>query len=90
MLRENPDISLLISDVMMPEMTGPEMVKQLPEQFRDIPVLFVTGYAGDVRNSEMFRDHPVLRKPYTLGGLSAAISQAISGSHHSETAAAAE
>jgi signal transduction histidine kinase/ActR/RegA family two-component response regulator len=90
MLADNPDVSLLISDVLMPEMTGPEMVKQLPEQFHHIPVLFVTGYAGDVQNSEMFRDHPVLRKPFTLGGLAAAISQAINESHHSETAAAAE
>lgn len=89
-LDKNPDIGLIISDVLMPDMTGPEMVGQLPERFAHIPVLFVTGYAGDVRNSEMFRGHPVLRKPFTLGGLSAAINKAITAPPPTETVAAAE
>jgi signal transduction histidine kinase/ActR/RegA family two-component response regulator len=90
MLAKHRDIGLVITDVLMPDMTGPEMVRQLPGEFNDIPILFVTGYAGDIEDSAMFRGHPVLRKPFTLGGLSAAISQAISGSHRSETVAAAE
>ncbi|MGV3769167.1 MAG: ATP-binding protein [Sphingobium phenoxybenzoativorans] len=90
MLAKHRDIGLVITDVLMPEMTGPEMVRQWADEFQHLPVLFVTGYAGDVEDSAMFRGHPVLRKPFTLGGLSAAISQAITRSHRSETAAAAE
>jgi signal transduction histidine kinase/ActR/RegA family two-component response regulator len=90
MLAKHADIGLVITDVLMPEMTGPEMVRQLPEEYRDVPILFVTGYAGDIEDSAMFKDHPVLRKPFTLGRLSAAISQAISESHRSETVEAAE
>jgi signal transduction histidine kinase/CheY-like chemotaxis protein len=89
-LDRHADIGLVITDVLMPDMTGPEMIRQLPEAYRDIPILFVTGYAGDVENSAVFSGHPVLRKPFTLGGLSAAISQAINGSRRSETAEAAE
>jgi signal transduction histidine kinase/CheY-like chemotaxis protein len=90
MLAKHKDIGLVITDVLMPEMTGPEMVRQLPDEFHAVPILFVTGYAGDVEDSAMFKGHPVLRKPFTLGGLSAAINQAINGSPRSQAAAAAE
>lgn len=90
LLTNNPDIGLIMSDVMMPDMTGPEMVKSLPTRFRHLPVLFVTGYAGETGDSADFGGHNVLRKPYTLAGLSVALTEAISGPHQSETAAAAE
>jgi CheY-like chemotaxis protein len=94
MLDDNAGVGLIINDVLIPETTGPEMVRQLPDRFRAIPVLFVTGYAGDIAENSLFHDHPVLRKPYTLGALSAAIghaiNRAVTESHRSETAAAAE
>lgn len=90
LLSNNADIGLIISDVLMPDMTGPEMVKALPPHFRHLPVLFVTGYAGDVSQGADFEGHMVLRKPYTLAALGQALSTALSGSPHPETAAAAE
>ncbi|MGK2912388.1 MAG: ATP-binding protein [Sphingobium sp.] len=97
------DIGLIVSDVLMPGMTGPEMIASLPSRHRNIPVLFVTGYAGDIEDAILFEGHQVLRKPYTLTVLSRSISEAISdrkpaaaggfgvsGSHLSETAQAAE
>ncbi|MET0370575.1 MAG: ATP-binding protein [Sphingobium sp.] len=89
LLRGHHDIGLILSDVLMPGMTGPEMVNRLPASFRHIPVLFVTGYAGDTSGDE-FGAHMVLRKPYTIGALSTALSSAISGPPHSAAAAAAE
>ncbi|MEJ7933771.1 ATP-binding protein [Sphingobium sp. AN558] len=90
LLRSHRDIGLILSDVLMPEMTGPEMVRQLPALYRHIPILFVTGYAGDVADSADFGGHEVLRKPYTLVALSIALSTALTGSPLSGTAAAAE
>ena len=90
LLTGHRDIGLIISDVLMPDMTGPEMVRTLPAAYAHVPVLFVTGYAGDIAESADFAGHEVLRKPYTLMGLSHALSHALSGSHHSGTAAAAE
>lgn len=90
LLGSHRDIGLIISDVLMPDMTGPEMIRGLPAAFAHIPVLFVTGYAGDTAESADFAGHEVLRKPYTLRGLAHALSSALSGSHHSGTAAAAE
>jgi CheY-like chemotaxis protein len=84
------DIGMIMSDVLMPGMTGPEMIRTLPAAYAHVPVLFVTGYAGDIAESADFAGHEVLRKPYTLMGLSHALSHALSGSHHPGTAAAAE
>ncbi|EQB31763.1 ATP-binding protein [Sphingobium ummariense] len=90
LLHNNADIGLILSDVLMPDMTGPEMIKALPAAHRHLPVLFVTGYAGDTIESPDFEDHIVLRKPYTLAGLSAALTAALNESSPEGRAAAAE
>ncbi len=64
---------LILSDVLMPELTGPEMVAQLKQRWPDLSVLFVTGYAGDASEVASFGDHDVLRKPFTLTALDQAI-----------------
>ena len=64
---------LILSDVLMPGLTGPEMVAELKERWPDLSVLFVTGYAGDASEFESFGDHDVLRKPFTLNALEQAI-----------------
>jgi CheY-like chemotaxis protein len=88
LLRSHNDIGLILSDVLMPDMTGPEMVSRLPAVYRHIPVLFVTGFAGETTGAD-FGGHGVLRKPYTIGGLSAALSAALSEPPRSTAAAAA-
>ncbi|MBV2148441.1 response regulator [Sphingobium sp. AS12] len=90
LLANNGDIGLIMSDVLMPDLTGPEMIRALPAQYRHLPVLFVTGYAGDATASADFVGHEVLRKPYTLMALANALSSALSGSNQSGTVAAAE
>ena len=64
---------LILSDVLMPELTGPELIAQLKQRWPTLPVLFVTGYAGDASEDEAFGDHDVLRKPFTLTALDQAI-----------------
>ncbi|PHP16574.1 hybrid sensor histidine kinase/response regulator [Sphingobium sp. IP1] len=90
LLSNNADIGLIMSDVLMPDMTGPEMIRTLPAHMRHLPVLFVTGFTGDATDSDDFRGHEVLRKPYTLNALGLALSNALNGSNHPGTAAAAE
>ena len=41
-----------------------------------MPILFVTGYAGDASEVAAFGDHDVLRKPFTLTALDQAIRRA--------------
>lgn len=78
LLAERSDIALVISDVVMPGMSGPEMVTRISERSSTIPILFVTGYAGEA-DSTVLADHHVLRKPFTIKALNDAIAAALRG-----------
>ena len=73
-LVENPDIGLIVSDVLMPGMTGPELIASIRETYPGLPVLFVTGFAGDIDTAAAFGGNMVLRKPFTLASLGKAVS----------------
>lgn len=70
-------LDLVISDVIMPGQTGPEMIAALEPQLDGVAVLYVTGYAGDAADHDRFGGHPVLRKPFTLAALETAIAEAV-------------
>jgi signal transduction histidine kinase/ActR/RegA family two-component response regulator len=68
---------LVISDVIMPEMTGPELIRHLKQTHdRPFSVLFVTGYVGDGESDDL-RSHELLRKPFTVGALASAVAAAL-------------
>nr|WP_081668707.1 ATP-binding protein [Sphingomonas phyllosphaerae] len=69
-------VDLILSDVLMPSLTGPEMIANLPLAFAQVPVLFVTGFAGEANGGIALGDHPVLRKPFTLAALDRAVAAA--------------
>ena len=68
---------LVITDVIMPEMSGPELIRYLKHHsVRDFAVLFVTGYVGEGESDDL-RDHELLRKPFTVGALAGAVAAAL-------------
>ena len=67
---------LIMSDVQMPGITGPELIAGLAPRLGDTAVLFVTGFAGEAADHSMFGGHSVLRKPFTIAALAAAIADA--------------
>src|SRR4051812_747592 len=76
-LFQSQEFDLVITDVIMPEMTGPELIRYLKlNSPRDFAVLFVTGYVGE-GESEDLRGHELLRKPFTVGALASAVSAAL-------------
>jgi signal transduction histidine kinase/CheY-like chemotaxis protein len=83
------DVDLIVSDVLMPRRTGPEMIAALPPRWRATPVLYVTGFTGEV-DASAFEGRPVLRKPYTLAALQAALAEALAGSPDEPHVLAAE
>ena len=85
-LCDMPAVDLILSDVLMPGRTGPEMVRALPARWADTPVLFVTGYAGEL-DGEGFAGRAVLRKPFTLAALERAVADAAGRADHARAAA---
>ncbi|WP_085811193.1 ATP-binding protein [Sphingomonas sp. TZW2008] len=78
LLARHPHVDLIISDVLMPVRTGPEMIAALDPSHAHVAVLFVTGFAGETNEAGLFNGHHVLRKPFTLVGLERAIAEALS------------
>ncbi len=74
--REAGRIELIITDIMMPEMTGPELVREATARWPSTAILYVTGYVGEA-GSEELSGHDILRKPFTVAGLAAAVAGAL-------------
>ncbi|MBB3472281.1 ATP-binding protein [Sphingomonas sp. BK345] len=80
-------VDLILSDVLMPTLTGPEMVAELAATHARVPVLFVTGFAGGADEAIDLGGHPVLRKPFTLAALERAVAQAAAARREARAAA---
>jgi CheY-like chemotaxis protein len=61
------DIHLVLSDVVMPTMDGPEMVAVLRKTRPHIRVLYMSGYTGEAlaERGAMNTGESVLEKPFT-------------------------
>ena len=70
------EFDLVISDVIMPEMTGPELVRILKARKPHVAVLFVTGYVGEGESEDLV-GYELLRKPFTVGALASAVAAAL-------------
>jgi signal transduction histidine kinase/ActR/RegA family two-component response regulator len=90
LLADNSEYDLMLTDVMMPGMTGPELVAIVARDYPHITALFVTGYVGEAGQSDDFAGYEVLRKPFTISALGNAVGKAINrkGEPPSESEAA--
>ncbi|MGX9891995.1 response regulator [Wolbachia endosymbiont (group B) of Eucosma cana] len=70
--KKNQHIDLIITDVIMPEVSGPEIVKEALIHRPNIKVIFISGYAEDafLKSDEInIEDFHFLPKPFTLNEL---------------------
>jgi two-component system, cell cycle sensor histidine kinase and response regulator CckA len=64
-------VSLIVADVVMPDMGGREMASRLAPQWPDVPVLFTSGYTGldVVRRGLLEEGREFIQKPLAPEGL---------------------
>jgi two-component system, cell cycle sensor histidine kinase and response regulator CckA len=77
-LGRGEEIDLLLSDVVMPGMDGPTMVREARKDRPDLKVLFMSGYAEEqLRNSINVDNVSFLPKPFSVQELAEAAKRAL-------------
>jgi two-component system cell cycle sensor histidine kinase/response regulator CckA len=68
-------IDLIVSDVVMPNMDGPTLVKELASKLPGVKIIFVSGYAEDAfaKSLDPNQEFHFLPKPFSLKQLAAAV-----------------
>jgi signal transduction histidine kinase len=79
-----PPIHLLISDVVMPHMSGPELARRLAQARSEMKVLCMSGYTDDsvVRHGVMDSDIAYLQKPITPQTLTRKVREVLDAGGH--------
>jgi len=74
-------IDLLVSDVIMPHMSGRELCDELRRRMPDLKVLFISGYTDDavVRHGIVEGDVAFLQKPFSMRSLLGKIREVLDG-----------
>jgi two-component system, cell cycle sensor histidine kinase and response regulator CckA len=72
-------VDLVVSDVVMPEMDGPTLARELRNRNPDLKIIFVSGYAEDAfqKNLPEHGQFAFLPKPFTLKQLVAAVKETL-------------
>ena len=72
---------LVLSDVVMPNMDGPTMVKELKGRIPDTKIVFVSGYAEDAfaKSLDPDQEFHFLPKPFSLKQLASMVKDVMNG-----------
>ncbi len=76
-IKEHPDMAVVLSDLNMPEMNGLELLKALKKEHPDLRILILSAY-GDQENRSLAFDagaHDFIIKPLILSDLSEKLKQ---------------
>ena len=74
-------VDLLVTDVVMPRISGPELVRRLLVDAPDLNVLYMSGYTGNaiVDYGRLDDDAPLLQKPFRKTELARAVRKVLDG-----------
>ena len=91
LFRQNPaKFDLLITDLIMPEMTGIELAEELHKTKARIPVILMTGYGKDIDPAMLGHCYGIsqfLKKPVKLTDMAVAINELLPGNHAASNSA---
>ena len=73
--RSSREIELLVTDVVMPGMSGPDLANQLVQRFPNMKLLFISGYTDSfiLRHGLLDAEHVMLQKPFDARLLAAKV-----------------
>jgi len=80
---------LLITDYLMPGMTGADLMVRTRAMFPGLPMIIATGYADMKVIEQVIGDDIVLRKPFQLAELAVSVGQALDRQRQRDSAALA-
>jgi len=80
-------LHLLVTDVVMPHVSGPELAEKLQAKFPGLKVLFMSGYTDDavLRHGLIEAEMPFIQKPYTPQQLAQKVRQVLDGKPNSRS-----
>jgi CheY-like chemotaxis protein len=76
-----PDISVILTDVVMPDISGRVLAQRAGERWPQIPVLLMSGYEPDAERAADATTQTLLLKPLLRPALLAAVAAALEGNH---------
>jgi CheY-like chemotaxis protein len=81
LLDAHPEVALLFTDVVMPEMDGRRLADEALRRRPDLKVLFTTGYSRNavVHNGVLDPDVHLIGKPFTVEALAAKLREVLDG-----------
>jgi two-component system cell cycle sensor histidine kinase/response regulator CckA len=79
--RGNETIDLLVTDVVMPRMDGPGLIREVRVTHPDMKVIFISGYTEDSFRKRLDSDAEIhfLPKPFSLKQLASKVKEVMSG-----------
>ena len=79
--RSNP-FEIIITDVVMPKMSGVELFERIHRKWQVTKVLFISGYSKDYHaySREMGHKYPYLQKPFQFSSLAKKVREILDSS----------
>ena len=72
-------IDLLLTDIVMPETSGPKLAEELASRYPSLRVLYMSGYSGVAPVSNMAGDAGYIEKPFAASALVEKVRAAMQG-----------
>jgi PAS domain S-box-containing protein len=70
-------VDLLLTDIVMPEMSGDELARELRKGRPHLRVVYMTGYSGELDLAALRIEGPVVQKPFTRDALLSAVEETL-------------
>jgi PAS domain S-box-containing protein len=76
-----PQVDLVVTDVVLPDMSGGEFGDRLAREHPGIPVVYMSAYTGEdvIRRGMLAEGRPFLQKPFTPHQLARTVREALDG-----------